>query len=308
MSETLANTDVALQFPDLPPSLMSARRRGWHRCVLRAIGPLRLLGPTCRNAAGILTYHRVADDVGPDPAMLNVSPKRFRHQIAGLLKLGFQPVPLRSLIEAQQKHLAFSPRTFAIVFDDGYSDVFRNAWPVLRELNVPATVFLATRYLDSNECFPFDDWSRDTATTARPLSTIECREMLASGLIEIGSHTHSHQDFRSRPTAFRQDVQLSLDVLSELFEIKTPLFSFPYGFASRELTDIVRELGLACGLTADCQLVTPHCDKFHWGRFGAIELDTARSLAAKLDGWYSVCQNAWRTLRRRGRRKSGDDA
>lgn len=297
VSKTLADVDTTLRFPDLPPALMSARRRLWHRCVLRAISPLGLLGPATRNAAGIVTYHRVAEDVGLDPAMLNVTPKQFRRQIAGLLKLGYRPLPLRSLIEAGQQQQAFSPRTFSIVFDDGYSDVYRHAWPVLRELNVPATIFLATRYLDSDERFPFDDWSQDTSATARPLSTIECREMLASGVMEIGSHTHSHQDFRNRPADFRRDVQQSLDVLRERFGIEAPAFSFPYGFTSLELAEAVRDLGLTCGLTADCQLLTAQSDPFSWGRFGAIESDTARSLAAKLDGWYSVCQNAWRTLR-----------
>ncbi|MBI2481190.1 MAG: polysaccharide deacetylase family protein, partial [Planctomycetia bacterium] len=287
MSETLADVDTAQRFPELPHSLMSARRRLWHRCVVYAISPLGLLGPTVRNAAGILTYHRVADNVGPDPAMLNVSPRRFRHQITELLELGYQPLPLRALSEARRKRQTILPRTFTIVFDDGYSDVFRNAWPVLRELNVPATIFLATRYLDSDERFPFDDWSRDANTTARPLSTIECREMLASGLIELGSHTHSHEDFRNRTADFRRDVQRSLDVLREQFGIEAPSFSFPYGFTSRELTDAARHLGLTCGLTADCQLATAIDDPFHWGRFGAIELDTARSLASKLDGWYS---------------------
>ena len=299
MSETLADIDSLLRFPELPPALMSTRRHLWHRCVLRAISPLRLFGPAIRNAAGILTYHRVADNVGSDPVMLNVSPRRFRRQITGLLRLGYQPLALRSLIEIQRRQQPFPPRTFAIVFDDGYSDIFRNAWPVLRELNVPATIFLATRYLDSDERFPFDDWSRDDATTARPLSTVECREMLDSGLVEIGSHTHSHTDFRERSAAFRIDLQESIDTLRSRFGIERATFSFPYGFTSPELNAIVRDLGLTCGLTADCQSVNAHDDPFQWGRFGAIELDTAWSLAAKLDGWYSSCQNKWRSMRLR---------
>lgn len=300
MPQTVTELDAALRFPDLPPDLLSARRRLWHRCVLRAISPLRVFGPAIRNAAGILTYHRVADGVGPDPAMLNVSPRQFHEQISGLLRLGYRPLPLRSLIETQQRQQPFPSRTFAIVFDDGYSDLYRNAWPVLRELNVPATVFMATRYLDSNERFPFDDWSQDAPATARPLSTAECREMLGSGLIELGSHTHSHADFRDRPAEFQRDLRQSLDVLRERFAVESPTFSFPYGFTSPALVDIARDLGLSCGLTADCQLATANDDPFHWGRFGAIQLDTAWSLAAKLDGWYSWCQNAWRGARGHG--------
>ncbi|MEO8493995.1 MAG: polysaccharide deacetylase family protein [Planctomycetota bacterium] len=299
MPETLENVDAALRFPQRPSLAKSRRSRLWQRCLLGGISPLRLFGPSVRGAAGILTYHRVANDVGPDPMMLNVSPRRFRQQIAGLLHLGYKPLPLRSLIETHRQQQPFAPRSFAIVFDDGYSDNFRNAWPVLRELHVPATIFLATRYLDSDERFPFDNWSQDAAATARPLSTAECYEMFGAGLIELGSHTHGHTDFRGRPAEFRQDLQRSLDVLRESFGIETPTFSFPFGFTSPELVAVARELGLSCGLTTDCQTLSAHDDPFHWGRFGAIDLDTAWTLAAKLDGWYSTCQNAWRAVRRR---------
>jgi peptidoglycan/xylan/chitin deacetylase (PgdA/CDA1 family) len=308
MFETLAGIEPVPQFPELPPVLSSTRRRLWQRCVSHAVSPLRLLGTAIRSAAGILTYHRVADDVGSDPVMLNVSPGRFRSQIAGLLRLGYQPLALRSLIELQRRQQPFPPRTFAIVFDDGYSDNFRNAWPVLRELKVPATIFLATAYLDSQACFPFVEWPHEAPTATRPLSTPECREMLASGLIELGSHTHSHADFRDRPAEFREDLQRSLDVLRERFGIESPAFSFPYGFTARELTDVARDLGLICGLTADSQVLTARDDPFHWGRFGATEFDTAWTLAAKLDGWYSTCQSAYRAIGRRGaqRRVIGD--
>lgn len=298
MPNTVANIEEPPRFPELPPSLMSARRRLWHRCVLRAISPLRFLGPAKRDASGILTYHRVANHVGPDPAMLNVSPARFRQQIAGLLQLGYKPVSLRSLVAASKRR-ELTNREFAIVFDDGYSDIFRHVFPVLRELNVRATVLFATAYLDSDQRFPFDDWSLDSAETSRPLSTNECRQMLDSGLVELGSHTHTHADFRDRPTEFRRDALRSLDVLREQFGVETPTFSFPYGFASSELIEAAKALGLVCALTADCQSIKQDDDPFRWGRFGATQLDTAWTLAAKLDGWYSHCQNAWRSVRRR---------
>jgi peptidoglycan/xylan/chitin deacetylase (PgdA/CDA1 family) len=294
MSEATSTIDMPPKFPELPPALSSARRRLWHRCVLRTISPLRWLGPINSEATGILTYHRVAENVGSDPAMLNVSPSRFRTQMSGLLKLGYEPVSLRSLVESCLAERALSPRQFVVVFDDGFGDVYRNAWPVLRELRIPATVFLATGYLDSVERFPFDDWSQDSAETARPLTADECLEMHDAGLIELGSHTHRHEDFRGRPAEFRADLDQSIHFLRDRFGVESPLFSFPYGFADAELTSIVRDKGLACGLTADCQRVAALDDPFQWGRFGAIELDSAQSLAAKLDGWYSYCQNIWR--------------
>ena len=68
------------------------------------------------------------------------------------------------------------PKTFVVTFDDGYDSVYRNAWPILKELSVPATVFLVTGWLDAERPFYSDDWvaagSADVPATAwKPLST-----------------------------------------------------------------------------------------------------------------------------------------
>ena len=54
---------------------------------------------------------------------------------------------------------AIPSNVFAVTFDDGYENNYLNALPILRELNVPATIFVATKYLDTDRPFPFDDWS-----------------------------------------------------------------------------------------------------------------------------------------------------
>lgn len=262
---------------------------------------MRWWGPRHPQAFGILTYHRVADGVGRDPALLNVTPRRFRRQLAGLLRLGYEPWPLRRLVDSHTRGEAIPRRAFAVVFDDGYADTYYHAWPVLRELKVPATVFLATAYLDSEQRFPFDDWSTDGAANSRPLTTDQCREMQSSGVIDLGSHTHQHADFRRRADQFAADLRESLTLLEKRFQITAAAFSFPYGYVEPESVAAARRLGVSCGLTAECELVTPAQDPFHWGRFGATQLDTPLSLAAKLDGWYSWLQTTWRRVRRRGR-------
>ena len=102
-------------------------------------------------------------------------------------------------------------RTFVVTFDDGYESVYETAWPILKELSIPATVFIVTSYLDSGRPFVFDDWAAAGSAAApaaawRPLSTAQCNEMARDGLIELGSHTHTHADFRGRPEEFRRDL------------------------------------------------------------------------------------------------------
>jgi peptidoglycan/xylan/chitin deacetylase (PgdA/CDA1 family) len=269
-----------------------------------AVGLGRLFGDRAGGALGILTYHRIAAEPPGAPKPLhNVAPGQFREQIAGLRAQGFRFWPLSKVLE---RPAAVPPRTLVLTFDDGYGTVHSRAWPVLRELQTPASVFLATAHLDDACPFPFDAWGRSNrhrvpAECYLPLSRAQCREMAASGWVELGSHTHSHGDFRGRPEAFSQDLERSLRVLREGFRVAGVPFAFPYGnprlgYASEALRAAARRSGVTCALSTEPVLVDPGSDPFCWGRFNVFPWDTSRTLAAKLEGWYSWAPKAWQRL------------
>ena len=93
-----------------------------------------------------------------------------------------------------------------------------------------------------------------------------------------------------------------MQLLRDRFGIEQVTFSFPYGRFDAEMQRILEQFQLLCGLTAQCQCVrldgSGECaDRFNWGRFGATQVDTPRTLAAKLDGWYTWLLQSWRKLR-----------
>jgi len=271
-------------------------------CGMRAAGTLgavlnAAIGTRAGTRFGILMYHRVARRLpNAPPPTFNVSPQRLRYQLAGLLDRGFHFEPLRAVLAAGSRRDPVPPRTIVLTFDDGFQTTYDEAWPVLRQLGVPATLFLNTAYLDTETPFPFDVWGKAWGgkvppDTYRPLTTAQCREMVEDGLLELGAHTHTHEDFRGRPEAFRSDLRCNLDILRERFGLREAPFAFPVGsvharFASPDLVAVAKQAGVVCGLTTDADLVDPRADPFTWGRFNVFPWDTPRTLAAKLDGWY----------------------
>jgi len=262
-----------------------------------AVGLNGLFGSRAIERFGILVYHRIVAEVpGFAPPFYNVEPKRFSEQLTGLLERHFQFWPLSRVLAAAQRREPLPPRVVVLTFDDAYGNVYTQAWPILKRLELPATVFLATAYLDSDEPFPFDSWGLAhrglvPTETYRPLKTSECREMAASGLVEIGSHTHTHQDFRGRPDSFRADVSQSVDLLRNRFGTDHVMFCFPWGgvhngFASDELALAAQEVGVTCGLTTKTAVINHLDSPFKWGRFNVFDWDTGATLAAKLGGWY----------------------
>lgn len=262
------------------------------------VGLNRLLGSRAAGSLGILTYHRIAAEVPglPRPTH-NVAPRRFREQLLGLRERGFRVWPLDRILAWRARGMPIPPRTIVVTFDDGFQTVYTTAWPILQELQIPATLFLTTAFLDSEAPFWFDDWGRRhrdrlPPETYRPLGSGECRRMAQDGLVDLGAHTHTHEDFRRRPEEFCRDLQLSVDTLHARFGQQHVAFAFPFGgvhqgFANEALVAAARRTGVTCGLTTQSCVVDIASDPFCWGRFTAFAWDTAATLAAKLEGWYS---------------------
>ncbi|WP_116364730.1 polysaccharide deacetylase family protein [Parahaliea mediterranea] len=106
---------------------------------------LNLAGDSRRRPLSVLIYHRVL--AAPDfmrPGEPTTAQFAWQMQ---LLRRYFNVLPL---VEAAQalRNGTLPPRAVAITFDDGYADNATLALPILRRLGLPATVFVATAYLN----------------------------------------------------------------------------------------------------------------------------------------------------------------
>lgn len=126
--------------------------------VMFATGAITLLTSMRTRLADhltILVYHRVLDvpdeSAFPfDVELVSASTHQFRRQME-YLRRHFQPTTFESVLRARDAG-EMPPRGSAIVtFDDGFSDNYEHAFPILRDLGMPATVFLSTGYIDQQE-------------------------------------------------------------------------------------------------------------------------------------------------------------
>jgi peptidoglycan/xylan/chitin deacetylase (PgdA/CDA1 family) len=215
--------------------------------------------------------------------------------------MGFTFWPLGKVLQYRAENQHIPARTAIVTFDDGFAATWIYAYPVVRELGVPIVLFLTTGYLDHSEPFPFDSWGnafmdRAPVEVYRPRTMDQCRRLTEGGLVELGAHTHTHEDFRGRPEAFQRDLEACVEVLRDCFGKLNPGFAFPYGssirgFSEEKLTAAARRTGVQCGLTTEPTLVKLTSDPFTWGRFNVFNWDTKATLAAKLEGWYSWAYN-----------------
>ena len=98
----------------------------------------------------VLTYHRVL--AAPDPLLPDEpTVEQFAAQmdlVAGI----FNVLPLSEAVRLL-KAGSLPPRALCITFDDGYSNNFHLARPILARKRLPATIFVAPGFLDNGRMF-----------------------------------------------------------------------------------------------------------------------------------------------------------
>jgi len=109
------------------------------------------------KALTVLTYHHVCEP-GPgyqfDPDCADVTPAQFRRQMQ-LVKRNFSVIGLAELARGLDSG-RLPPNPIAITFDDGYRSNLIEALPVLRELELPATFFIATGFATQRRLYWWD--------------------------------------------------------------------------------------------------------------------------------------------------------
>ncbi|HEX8030337.1 MAG TPA: polysaccharide deacetylase family protein [Vicinamibacterales bacterium] len=117
--------------------------------LLRMTGALQVLERLPRKRGLIvLNYHRVGDPAGNpfDDATFSATAAAFRAQMS-YVKDRFATPPAATILESFSRG-RFDAPTALVTFDDGYRDNHTIAFPVLRELNVPACFFVVSGMLD----------------------------------------------------------------------------------------------------------------------------------------------------------------
>jgi len=98
----------------------------------------------------VVAYHRVDEyDAEPDldPGLISASPADFRDQMEAIAH-HYTAISIEQLAAAHRGETPLPPRAVLLTFDDGYQDFEAQAWPILRELGLPAVLFVPTSFPD----------------------------------------------------------------------------------------------------------------------------------------------------------------
>jgi peptidoglycan/xylan/chitin deacetylase (PgdA/CDA1 family) len=226
-----------------------------------------------------------------------VTSGRFAEHIHFLAEQGYRAITLSEAVSALRMPNTQTQPLVAITFDDGYRDFMNNAWPILHDARMTATVFLPTAWIDE---------PRLRMAVRACLTWNEVRELADSG-VEFGSHTVSHPHLSDLPLD-----QVAFELMESKHKIEQQLgrpcrgFSYPYAFPSANsrfrsfLHETQLRAGYEWGVTTTVGRAGTACDCLTYPRIPVNDYDTTRLLDAKLMGaydWIRQVQNGVKTIR-----------
>lgn len=281
----------------------------------------RIINFLNRKKLIILAYHGFTEtnSSGAENYLgLHIDKEAFRRQIK-YLKKNYKIITLYEAIDIIKNKKEFPKNTVVLTADDGYQSNYTLAYPVLKELSVPMTIFITTNFVDNKEFLWTDklEFAVNNTMTERlviiidkidyklslkdvklkinslekikrklkqlsndyrvsvieeiedklkiklnqdnapelykPLSWNEIKEMQDSGLVDIGSHTHTHLILsQCGSKQIYDELSSSKKLIAEKLQIKTKLFAYPNGQAkdfNKEVVDNLKKLGYECAVS-----------------------------------------------------------
>jgi len=181
-------------------------------------------------APSILTYHQVGVSLGRE---MEVSQQIFSRQMDHLERHR-RVVGLEAALDCWGDPDAGS--LVVITFDDGFEDVYSNAFPILKERGWPLTLYLTTYPVESGE--PLDP----RFPAARPLTWDQVNDMLGSGLVTLGAHTHTHRDLRRLSSdQIKEDLETCDRLIEHNTGIRPEHFTYPFGHWAPLAHSLIRD-------------------------------------------------------------------
>jgi peptidoglycan/xylan/chitin deacetylase (PgdA/CDA1 family) len=224
----------------------------------------------------ILVYHRFGPVVADS---MTVRTSVFERQLELLERQDYTVISLRALVDYLRGAGSPPPaRSVIIAVDDGHRSVYTDMLPVLLRHRVPITLF----------AYP------SAVSRARYALTWEqLRDLAATGLVHIHSHTYWHPNFaqekrRLSPAAYGRlvDDQLkrSRDTLESRLGAKVDMLAWPFGIYDDELMDRATRAGYIAAVTLDRRHATIADAIMALPRYRVTDGDTGVRLQALLEG------------------------
>lgn len=210
----------------------------------------------------VLYYHSVQQTEDNE---VTISPQKLRNELKYIKDSGYTTITMRELQDHLLNNSPIPEKSIVITFDDGYMNNYTNAFPILKDLDMKATIFCITFKLDGQYY----------------LSEHAIKEMSNYG-IDIESHTAGHPDL----TTMTYEQQLSefkesKETLEAITGKPVTAVAYPYGNYNADSMKAAKDAGFNLGFTTNLGLADRDDNPFSLNRIyvnSNYTMDTFKNL------------------------------
>jgi peptidoglycan/xylan/chitin deacetylase (PgdA/CDA1 family) len=222
----------------------------------------------------VLAYHRIGGR--SEAHEIDLPAERFDEQME-LVARWREPIDIDDALVALRSSQGAQRDRVVVTFDDGTADFVDVALAILERHRVPATLYLATDFIERGREFP---------NGGKPLSWAGVRDAISTGLVTIGSHTHTHALLdRVDAAAATVELRRSLDLVQERTGVLAEHFAYPKALVGNESVDaVVNTLFRSAAVAGTRTNRYGHTDPFRLARSPIQRADGMNFFEQKLTG------------------------
>ncbi len=224
----------------------------------------------------ILLYHRFGPTVADS---MTVTTAVFESHLKYLHENGYTVITLNDLMGmVLGKTIPADARCVVLVADDAHRTVYTEAFPLLKKYGMPMTIFA---------------YPSAVSNASYAMTWDQLRELKASGLCDVQSHTYWHPNFKKEraklpPPEFEKLVHLQFTKSRQKLEKelggKVELLAWPFGIYDPWLMDKAAEAGYAAAFSIERRPVTRRDHLMALPRYLLTDRDRGKAFEAVLNG------------------------
>lgn len=207
----------------------------------------------------ILMYHSILRSTNTHGDYI-ISEAAFEKDLRFLKENGYTTIVIQDLIDFVEKGTPLPEKPVVLTFDDGYSNNFLYAFPLLKKYDSKAVLSIIGYYTDLYTDTPDQNPSYSHVTWN------DVKKMIDSGLVEMQNHSYNlHTTDKGRngskkkrgesDEAYKAMLVEDLGKLQDKFKQNTnytpTTFTYPFGSVSNVSFDIIKEMGFKASLSCE---------------------------------------------------------
>lgn len=181
-----------------------------------------------------LLFHSVTEKSSFDQS--HITTNKLNNFISYLSDNNYKTLTAFETANIKNKNIETPENCITLIFDDGFEDFFKNAFPVLQKYNLKSSVFPVVDSINGTLI-------QDVYTPKKCLSKKQIKTIADAGH-EIGSHTMTHADLTmlSDKELYRE-LSESKKLLEDITGIQVRTISFPFGSWNKRIWEQSKKCG-----------------------------------------------------------------